>query len=75
MRISAPTGPLPIAKSSKRSALGCMTDMAFLCEHEIVRSGTVARTDIRSLNRHLRRNINSTREQAWPIDLIERTAL
>lgn len=68
-------GLLQIAKTADRSVLGCMNDMAFLCEHEIVRVGSLTRTDVRSLNRHLHRNINSTRDYERPIDLVmERAA-
>lgn len=69
------TEQLRIAKTADRSVLGCMNDMAHLCEHEIDRVGSLARTDIRSLNRSLRRNINSARDYQRPIDLVmERTA-
>jgi hypothetical protein len=59
-----------LAKTTDRSVLGCMTDMAFMCEHAIVKSGGLLHTDLAALNRSLRRNINSSRNYERPIDLI-----
>lgn len=50
-------GPFMIAKTAERSVRGCTNDMALLCEHEIVRVGSLAGMEISSLNHHLRRNI------------------
>ena len=50
-----------LAKTADRSVLGCMNDMAFMCETVTTRSGGLAITDIADLNRALRRNINSAR--------------
>ena len=50
---------LSIAKTVDRSVLGCMNDMAYLCEDAVARTGSPASADVSSLNRHLRRNINS----------------
>lgn len=58
-----------IAKTADRSVLGCMNDMAFLCEIVIGRSGGLASTDIAELNQALRRNINSARGYQQPIEL------
>ena len=64
---------LMLAKAADRRVLGCMNDMAVLCDHAIVEVGNLARVDIRSLNHHLHRNINSSRKYERPIDkLIER---
>ena len=57
-----------LAKTADRRVLGCMNDMAFMCEHVIGRSGGLARTDLAALNRSLRRNINSTRGYRPPIE-------
>jgi hypothetical protein len=46
-----------------------MTDMAFMCEHSIARSGCLARTDLAALNRSLRHNINSARDYRPAIEL------
>jgi len=51
----------PLAKTADRSVLGCMNDMAFLCEIVIDQAGGLAGTDIAELNQALRRNINSAR--------------
>jgi hypothetical protein len=64
------TEELSIAKTADRSALGCMNDMAYVCEDAFARAGSLANTEVRSLNRHLRRNINSARDYERPIDLV-----
>jgi hypothetical protein len=46
-----------------------MNDMAVLCEQTITRSGGLSRTDLDTLNRSLRRNINSARDYQRPIEL------
>lgn len=58
-----------MAKTADRSVLGCMNDMSYLAEHAIVLDGGLAQTDVPSLNRALRRNINSARGYRRPIDL------
>jgi hypothetical protein len=58
-----------VAKTADRSVLGCMNDMAFLCQHTITNSGGLRRTDHAELNRSLRRNINSARGHRPPIEL------
>jgi hypothetical protein len=58
-----------LAKTADRSVLGCMNDMAFLCEHAIAEAGGLARTDLAELNRSLQRNINSARGYRPPIEL------
>lgn len=64
-----------IAKTASRSVLGCMNDMAFLCEVAVSDARSLARVDIRSLNYRLHRNINSARDYTKPINLvIARTA-
>lgn len=47
-----------------------MNDIAYLCEDAVARAGSLANTDVPSLNRHLRRNINSARDYQLPIDLV-----
>jgi hypothetical protein len=67
-----PTGrpdELTIATTADRSVLGCMNDMAFLCQTSICDSGGLTRTDLAALNQALRRNINSARGYQRPIDL------
>jgi hypothetical protein len=58
-----------VAKTADRSVLGCMNDMAFMCETVTARSGGLAATDIADLNQVLRRNINSARGYQPPIEL------
>ncbi len=57
------------AKTIARSVLGCMNDMAYMCEVAIADSGSLRHTDLVTLNRSLRRNINSARHYERPIDL------
>jgi hypothetical protein len=63
---------LIIAKTADRSVLGCMNDMAFLCQNAIAGSGGLMRTDLVALNRSLRRNINSARGYQPPVELAAR---
>lgn len=63
---------LILAKTADRSVLGCMNDMAFLCQHTIAESGGLMATDLVALNRSLRRNINSARGYQRPIELTAR---
>jgi hypothetical protein len=60
---------LIITATADRSVLGCMNDMAFLCQTTIGDSGGLACTDLVALNQALRRNINSARGYQRPIDL------
>jgi hypothetical protein len=60
---------LIVARTADRSVLGCMNDMAMLCEHAIATSGGLRQADLADLNRALRRNINSARGYKRPIDL------
>ena len=62
-------GDVSLAKTADRSVLGCMNDMAFMCETMTARSGGLASTDIADLNQALRRNINSARGYQPPIEL------
>jgi hypothetical protein len=65
---------LSIAKTADRRVLGCMNDMALHCEYSVEDAGSLAMLDLRSLNHHLHRNINSSRGYKRPVDcLIERT--
>jgi hypothetical protein len=67
-----PTGrpeELTITTTADRSVLGCMNDMAFLCQATIDDSGGLARADLAGLNQALRRNISSARSYQRPIDL------
>ena len=61
---------LRIARTADRSVLGCMNDMAYLAGDLIARAGGLKHASIGSVNRALRRNINSSRGYARPIDLV-----
>jgi hypothetical protein len=52
---------LMLAKTVDRSVLGCMNDMAALCEVAISDAGGLAHVDLGELNQAQRRNINSSR--------------
>jgi hypothetical protein len=58
-----------LAATADRSVVGCMNDMAFMCETMATRSGGLATTDLGDLNHVLRRNINSARGYQPPIEL------
>ena len=58
-----------LAKTADRSVLGCLNDMALMCETVTIRSGGLASIDIADLNQALRRNINSARGYQPPIEL------
>ena len=60
---------LILAKTADRSVLGCMNDMAFLCEVAISDAGGLAHTDLGELNQALHRNINSSRGYRPPVEL------
>jgi hypothetical protein len=45
---------LIVARTADRSVLGCMNDMAMLCEHAIATSGGLRQADLADLNRALR---------------------
>jgi hypothetical protein len=59
-----------ISKTADRSVLGCMADMAFVCNEAVARAGGLASTDIGPLNHFLHRNFDSARDYQQPIDLI-----
>ena len=60
---------LILAKTADRSVLGCMNDMAFLCEVIISGAGGLAHCDLGELNQALHRNINSSRGYRPPVEL------
>jgi hypothetical protein len=57
---------LIVARTSDRSVLGCMGDMAFCGSTYIDHDGGLADTTFEALNRSLRRNINSARNYERP---------
>jgi len=58
-----------VARTIDRSVLGCMNDMALVCESVMASSGGLERCDVADLNQVLRRNINSVRGYVPPIEL------
>jgi hypothetical protein len=56
--------------AADRSVVGCMTDMANQCTAVARMAGGVASANIADINRALRRNINSARGYAHPIELV-----
>lgn len=62
-------GTLLLAGTADRQVLGCMRDMADLCEQFIAEHGGLDRADLQAINRALRRNISSARRYAAPIEL------
>jgi hypothetical protein len=63
-----------LAKTASRVILGCMNDMAFMCEHGSGRAGGLTSLDVGDLNYGLRRNILSARDYQQPIELTARRA-
>jgi len=64
-----------LAKTASRSVLGYVNDMALACEYAIDESGGLAYTDIRKLNRALRRELHLSRRppgylfpSSWLVD-------
>jgi hypothetical protein len=60
---------LILAKTANRSVLGCMNDMAFLCEVAISDAGGLAHIHLGELNYTLHRHINSSRGYRPPVEL------
>lgn len=63
---------LTVARTADRSVLGCMNDMALLCEYAVMNSCGLQTVDPAELNRALHRNINSARGYQRPVDLAAR---
>ena len=62
--------PIALAKTADRSVLGCMNDMALLCEVTTEDAGGLHRCDIAQLNYQLRRNIFRARGYVPSIELV-----
>lgn len=60
---------LILARTANRSVLGCMNDMAFLCDVAISDTGGLAHIDLGELNHALHRHINSSRGYRPPVEL------
>lgn len=62
-------GSVQIARTSSRSVLGSMNDLAFQWEHAVGASGGLGSTDVADMNRRLRRTPMGAIGYARPIDL------
>jgi len=63
-----------VTKTADRSVLGCMNDMALMCESLVTVSGGLQQCDVAVLNHGLRRHISSSRGYVPPIELAARQA-
>ncbi|MGH9131523.1 MAG: DUF6933 domain-containing protein [Acidimicrobiales bacterium] len=63
-----------IAKTADRSVLGCMNDLAFLCERAAACDGGLAKLDLARLHHLLHRNLNSPRDYVPAIELARERA-
>ena len=59
-----------VAKTADRRVLGCMNDLAFLCEETAARSGGLRHLDVAALNASMHRLIHSTSGYIPPIDAV-----
>jgi hypothetical protein len=63
-------GQASIAKTADRQVLGCMNDIAGVCQHAAADAGGLARLDLAALHYRLQRNITSARDYVPAIDLV-----
>lgn len=61
---------LVVAKTADRRVLGCMNDLAFLCEETAARSDGLSHLDVAALNASMHRLIHSTSGYIPPIDAV-----
>jgi len=54
--------PAIVAKTADRQVLGCMNDIAMVCQHAAADAGGLARLDVTALYYRLQRNITSARD-------------
>ena len=59
-----------IDKTADRQVLGCMNDVARLCQHAAADAGGLGRLDLSGLHHRLQRNITLARDYIPPVDLI-----
>jgi hypothetical protein len=61
---------LTVARTADRSVLGCMNDMAVMCEYAVMDSGGLDNVDLAEVNQSLHRNINiaadTSGQSIWP---------
>lgn len=58
-----------IAKTADRSVLGCMNDVARLCDQVVADAGRLGGVDLAELHRAMQRNITSARDYVPAIEL------
>ena len=63
-----------IAKTADRQVLGCMNDIARVCQHAAADAGGLARLDLTALHYRLQRNITSARDYVPAVELIAKQA-
>ena len=63
-------GRASIAKTADRQVLGCMNDLAGVCQHAAADAGGLVRLDLAALHYRLHRNITSPRDYVPAIDLV-----
>lgn len=66
-----------LSKTASRTVLGYMNEMAWFCEYAVAEPGGLARTDVRELNRELRRQLHLSRKPPGyfvPIELTLRSS-
>jgi hypothetical protein len=61
---------LVVAKTADRRVLGCMNDLAFLCEETAARTGGLRHLDVAALNASMHRLIHTTSGYTPPIDAL-----
>jgi hypothetical protein len=59
-----------IAKTVDRQVLGCMNELALICQSTSADAGGLARLDLPTLHHRLQRNISSARDYVPPVDLV-----
>lgn len=67
-------GSVELAKTASRTVLAYMNEMARFCEYAVAESGGLARSDVQTLNRELRRQLHLSRQSPGyfvPIDLAQ----
>lgn len=67
-------GSVELAKTASRGVLGYMNEMARFCEYAVAESSGLVRTDVRALNRELRRQLHLSRQPPGyfvPIELAQ----
>lgn len=59
-----------LAKTTSRSILGFMNEMALHCRYQVADAGGLSRCDINALNHRLRRTLHNRGGYAYPIELV-----